>query len=54
MKEELSKRLKKKSLDLGADAIGVAGDEGFDQAPEGHRPEDILKGARCVISLGFT
>jgi epoxyqueuosine reductase QueG len=54
MKEELSKRLKKKALDLGADAVGVADNEGFDQAPEGHRPEDILKGARCVISLGFT
>lgn len=53
MKEELSKRLKKKVLDFGADAVGVAGKEGFNQAPEGHRPEDILKGARCVISLGF-
>ena len=53
MKEELSKRLKKKALDLGADVVGVAGNEGFDQTPEGHRPKDILKGARCVISLGF-
>ncbi len=53
MKEELSKRLKKKAIDLGADVIGVAGNKGFGQAPEGHRPEDILKGARCVISLGF-
>jgi epoxyqueuosine reductase QueG len=53
MKRELSRRLKKKALDLGADVAGVAGNEGFDQAPEGHRPEDILKGARCVISLGF-
>jgi epoxyqueuosine reductase QueG len=53
MKEELSKRLKKKALDFGADVVGVAGNEGFDKASEGHRPEDILKGARCVISLGF-
>lgn len=53
MKEELSKRLKKKALDLGADVVGAASNRGFDQAPEGHRPEDILKGARCVVSLGF-
>jgi epoxyqueuosine reductase QueG len=53
MKEELSKRLKKKALDLGADVVGAASNRGFDQAPEGPRPEDILKGARCVISLGF-
>lgn len=40
MKEELSKRFKKKALDLGADVVGVAGKKGFDQAPEGHRPEE--------------
>jgi epoxyqueuosine reductase QueG len=53
MKEELSKRLKKKAFDLGANVVGVAGSKGFDQAPEGHRPKDILKEAECVISLGF-
>ena len=42
MREELSKPLKKKALDLGADIVGVASNEGFDQAPQGHRPEDIL------------
>lgn len=53
IKEDFSKRLKKKALDLGADVVGIAGKEGFGQAPEGYRPENILRGATCVISLGF-
>ncbi len=32
MKEELSKRLKKKALDLGADVVGIASNRGFDQS----------------------
>ncbi len=36
----------------GALTFGVADAASFDAAPEGHRPEDILPGARSVIVLG--
>jgi epoxyqueuosine reductase len=42
--------LKRFALDNGADLVGVAPCERFDKAPEGHRPEDILPGARVVVA----
>ena len=42
--------LKRFALDSGADLVGVAPCERFDEAPEGHRPEDILPGARAVVA----
>lgn len=53
MQDKLSKKLKEKGRELGADVIGIAGAEGFQQAPEGHKPWDILPGATSVISMGF-
>lgn len=53
MQDKLSKKLKEKGRELGADVIGIAGAEGFQQAPEGHKPWDILPGATCTVSMGF-
>jgi len=38
---------------LGVDLVGVAQAESFMEAPEGHRPEDLLRGARSVIVLAI-
>jgi len=35
----------------GADLVGIAPLERFDGAPEGHRPEDILPGARSIVAM---
>ena len=38
---------------LGADLVGFAPVERFAGAPVGHRPEDVLPGARSVVSYAF-
>jgi epoxyqueuosine reductase len=53
MDENLTKKLKKKSVDLGASLVGIADASLYDEAPENHRPNDILKDATCVISIGI-
>jgi len=35
------------------DYVGVATIERFRNAPEGHKPEDLLPGAGSVISMGI-
>jgi epoxyqueuosine reductase len=35
----------------GADLVGIAPVERFEAAPKGHRPEDILPGARSVVAM---
>ena len=51
MNGNLTKKLKKKSMDLGASLVGIADASLYDQAPENHRPKDLLKDATCVISI---
>ncbi len=41
--------LKQFALNSGADLVGVASTERFAEAPPGHRPEDILAGAKAVV-----
>ena len=36
---------------VGADLVGIAPVERFEGAPKGHRPEDILPGARSVVAM---
>jgi epoxyqueuosine reductase len=40
------------ALGLGASVVGIAGVDRFDGAPAGHRPADLLPGARSVVVLG--
>ena len=51
--EQREARIKKEAMALGADAVGIAGvSEFYRQAPLGYRPDDLLKGAKSVITLG--
>jgi epoxyqueuosine reductase QueG len=36
---------------IGADLIGIASTDRFDSAPLGHKPEDLLRGAKSVIVM---
>jgi epoxyqueuosine reductase QueG len=50
---EPTARLKQMAREMGADAVGVAAVSGFHRhAPAGHRPDDILKGAKSVVAIG--
>ncbi|MEM2321507.1 MAG: hypothetical protein QXS79_06490 [Candidatus Bathyarchaeia archaeon] len=50
---DLKKRLRKFVLkEQKLDFFGVAPVDRFKYAPEGHRPEDLLAGAKSVISIG--
>ena len=37
----------------GANVVGVGPAERFAGAPKGHRPEDIVPGARSVVTFGI-
>jgi len=46
-------RIKKIALQNGADVVGIASVKEINKsAPAGHRPDDLLKGARSVITVG--
>jgi len=49
----LKEDLKEMSMRLGADLFGVASAEDLNDAPQGHRPKDILPNAKSVIVLGM-
>ncbi len=55
MKEDKSSRLtaslKRFAIAEGADQVGIARAESFSGAPKGHRPDDLLRGAKSVIVM---
>ncbi len=53
MKEKLTADMKEMAYSLGADLVGVAKAESFTEAPKGHRPEELLRGARSVIVMAI-
>jgi len=53
-RKNLSNKLKERAIELGASVVGIADAGRFDEAPEGHRPTDILEDATAVISIGVT
>jgi O-acetylhomoserine (thiol)-lyase len=53
LNEEMTVSVKELAHSLGVDLVGVAQAESFMEAPEGHRPEDLLRGARSVIVLAI-
>lgn len=53
MSEDLSKKVRELADESGADLIGIASAASFNEAPEKHRPEDFLKGAKSVIVIGM-
>ena len=51
--DQIAGRVKEFALDAGADVVGIAPVERWDRdVPEGHRPVDVLPGARSVIVVG--
>jgi len=53
MNEKLTASVKELAHSLGADLVGVAQAASFMKAPKGHRPEDVLRGARSVIVMAI-
>jgi len=53
MNEKLTVAVKKLARSLGADLVGVAQAEAFGEAPKGHRPEELLRGAQSVIVIAI-
>lgn len=55
MREDKSSRLtvslKHFAIAQGADLVGIAKMESFSGAPKGHRPDDLLRGAKSVIVM---
>lgn len=49
----LTEKLKRVARRCGVDRIGVAPIERFTGAPEGHKPQDILPGAKSVVSIAL-
>jgi epoxyqueuosine reductase QueG len=51
--ESRTERIKQFALGAGANVVGVADPRAWDEfVPEGHRPYDILPGARSVVVVG--
>jgi len=45
--------IKEKALAMGAKVVGIASVEAINRfAPPGHRPDNLLKGAKSVVVLG--
>ncbi len=51
--EQLTKELKEQVFGQGADLVGVAPMERFEEAPRGHRPRNLLPEATSVVVLAF-
>jgi len=48
-----TEKIKQIGLKVGAKVVGVAAVEAFnDYVPEGHRPADILPGAKSIVVAG--
>ncbi len=48
-----TERIKQFALEAGGDVVGIADPQSWDEhVPEGHRPYDILPGAKSVIVVG--
>lgn len=51
--DSITRKIKDYALHTGADVVGIADPHSWDEhVPEGHRPYDILPGARSVIVVG--
>ena len=49
----LTQAVKQLAMDQQLDFVRIAPVERFWQAPEGHKPTDLLKGAQSVVSIGM-
>ena len=49
--KKLTAAVKERAKQLGADLVGVASADRFEAAPAGHKPEDLLPGAKSVVMM---
>ena len=49
----LTKKVKDLALSNDMDYVGIAPVERFENAPQGHKPTDLLPGAESVVSMGI-
>src|SRR5512137_1902761 len=47
------KNVKSYARGQGADLVGIASVDRFDDGPRGHRPGELLEGAQSVVVLGL-
>jgi len=52
-RDPLTADLERLARELGADLFGVASADAFEGAPQGHRPRNLLRGARSVAVVGL-
>ena len=50
--QSLTRKVKDLVLENDVDYVGIAPVDRFKNAPEGHKPQDLLPGAKSVISIG--
>jgi epoxyqueuosine reductase QueG len=48
---DLTAGVERLAYEMGADLVGVASAAAFEGAPAGHRPRDLLRGARSVVVM---
>ena len=53
MQRELAFEVKDFAKNRGAHIVGIASVDRFEAAPRGHRPEDLLPGAKSVVVIGM-
>jgi len=51
--ENLKEELREEASKYGIDLFGVASAQDLSEAPAGHRPNDVLPGAKSIIILGL-
>lgn len=51
--DELTRKVVDRLLEWGADLVGIAPVERFENAPEGHKPTDFMPECRSVISIAL-
>jgi ferredoxin len=50
---DLTTRVKQLALNNDVDYVGIAPVDRFEHAPQGHKPTDLLPGAKSVVSMGI-
>jgi epoxyqueuosine reductase QueG len=52
MDVHLTAGVERLAYEMGADLVGVASADSFEEAPAGHRPQNLLRRARSVVVMG--
>ena len=53
MTGNLTEEVKGYAIESGADMVGIVNSRSFGEAPPGHRPEDVLRGAKSIVVMAI-